>query len=625
MSCGGGLDGPRLDRWLGDVEVVHGTNYVVPPTRRPAVVSVYDCWFLTHPAQADAACAAPVEVLRRRVRAGATVHASSHATATRCASVLGAERVEVIHLGPLAVPDASPPGHRSRGRRRWPVDPFVLALGTLERRKNLPRSSAAFDARRRRRTPTPGSSSPGRPATTGPPSTRPSTRSARRCAARRCGRAPSTTPTKAWLLRHARVLAYPSLDEGFGFPLLDAQQAGLPVVATRRRLDPRGRRRRRRCWSPSATSTPSPAPSPRCSTTTTRRSELIAAGRRTWPSSPGRPTATALVHALPPAAREPMTVTVLCGGVGAARFLRGLLWSSTPRAVTAVVNTGDDTTLHGLSISPDLDTITYTLAGAIDPERGWGLAGETWQAMGGPRPLRRVRPAGSSAATTWFNLGDRDLATHLYRTARLAEGASPTAVAAEVAPGVGPRAAVAADDRRACGHDRSSWRRGRGRLVPGLLRAAAATAWRCAACASAATAPRPTPEVRAALEPAATIVVAPSNPIVSIGPLRALPASTSCCGRRREHVVAVSPIVGGAALKGPADHMLAELGHEPSVVGVARLYAPIAAALVDRSRRRRPRAGGRGGRDARRDRRVGDVDPPRSPPTWPAAVLAAVS
>jgi LPPG:FO 2-phospho-L-lactate transferase len=126
------------------------------------------------------------------------------------------------------------------------------------------------------------------------------------------------------------------------------------------------------------------------------------------------------------------TITVLSGGVGAARFLRGLLSVVDAADVTAIVNTGDDTTLHGLSISPDLDTITYTLAGAIDPERGWGLAGETWQAMGALARYAVVRPEGSAAGTTWFNLGDRDLATHLYRTARMAEGASPTVVADEV-------------------------------------------------------------------------------------------------------------------------------------------------------------------------------------------------
>src|SRR5699024_7836405 len=118
---------------------------------------------------------------------------------------------------------------------------------------------------------------------------------------------------------------------------------------------------------------------------------------------------------------------------GAARFLAGLLGVVPARDVTAIVNTGDDTELHGLAISPDLDTITYTLAGAIDPERGWGLVDETWRAMEALTRYAAVRPDGSTAAPTWFNLGDQDLATHFYRTARLAEGATLTEVTAEIA------------------------------------------------------------------------------------------------------------------------------------------------------------------------------------------------
>ena len=124
-------------------------------------------------------------------------------------------------------------------------------------------------------------------------------------------------------------------------------------------------------------------------------------------------------------------IAVLAGGVGAARFLNGLLNSATP--VVAIVNTGDDTTLHGLYISPDLDTITYTLAKAIDPTRGWGLADETWNAMSALARYASHRPAESSAAPTWFNLGDKDLATHFYRTARLQEGAQLSDVTREIA------------------------------------------------------------------------------------------------------------------------------------------------------------------------------------------------
>ena len=124
---------------------------------------------------------------------------------------------------------------------------------------------------------------------------------------------------------------------------------------------------------------------------------------------------------------------MLCGGVGAARFLAGAVQVVEPSSITAVVNTADDAVINGLAISPDLDTVVYTLAGAIDPERGWGLGGETWTAMDALERYAAVRPASSEAAITWFRLGDRDLATHLYRTARRAEGATLTEITAEIA------------------------------------------------------------------------------------------------------------------------------------------------------------------------------------------------
>jgi LPPG:FO 2-phospho-L-lactate transferase len=273
-----------------------------------------------------------------------------------------------------------------------------------------------------------------------------------------------------------------------------------------------------------------------------------------------------------------VTVAVLSGGVGAARFLRGLLAVVDPVDVAAIVNTGDDTVLHGLSISPDLDTITYTLAGAIDPERGWGLAGESWQAMAALARFEAVRPAGSVAATTWFNLGDRDLATHLYRTARLAEGASATVVAEEIgrAWGLGLRLLPMTDGTQSTMIELASGEEVSFQDYFVRLRHDVAVR----AVRFEGDGATPTPEVVAAIEEADVVVVAPSNPVVSIGPLRALPGVEELLQLQRERTVAVSPIVGGAALKGPADHMLAELGHEPSAAGVARLYAPIATALV---------------------------------------------
>ena len=275
-----------------------------------------------------------------------------------------------------------------------------------------------------------------------------------------------------------------------------------------------------------------------------------------------------------------MSVAVLCGGVGAARFLRALAWVHPAGDTVGIVNTGDDTVLHGLNVSPDIDTITYTLAAAIDPVRGWGLHDETWRAMEALARYAAVRPAGSSAAPTWFNLGDQDLATHFYRTARLAEGATLTEVTAEItaAWGVHQRLVPMSDDRVT--------------TMVSLLEEGIEVPFQeyfvqrhhsvpvAAVRFAGADAARPSAAMLAALADADVVVVAPSNPLVSIAPIRALAGVDAALAARRDSVVAISPIVAGAALKGPADRMLAELGMEPSVVGVARLYAPIAAALV---------------------------------------------
>ena len=262
--------------------------------------------------------------------------------------------------------------------------------------------------------------------------------------------------------------------------------------------------------------------------------------------------------------------TVLAGGVGAARYLRGAIEALGADAVTAVVNVGDDVVLHGLHVSPDLDTCTYTLAGAIDPDRGWGLAGETWHAMA---ELERY------GGEAWFSLGDRDLGTHLYRTQRLGEGARLTDVTAEItdAWGLGCRLLPVTDDRvetRVTLTDGEEI--GFQEYFVRLAHNVAVTDVRFAGAVSA----RPTPEVLAAIEGAATLVIAPSNPIVSIAPVLAVPGVADAVQARRAHNVAVSPIVGGKALKGPADRMLRELGEEATVVGVARRYRDLAATLV---------------------------------------------
>ena len=273
-------------------------------------------------------------------------------------------------------------------------------------------------------------------------------------------------------------------------------------------------------------------------------------------------------------------ITVLAGGVGAARFLRGLVLEVEPTNISVVVNTGDDTMMHGLNISPDLDTVTYTTANAIDPDRGWGLANESWRVMESLARYQDVKPDTSTAAGTWFNLGDRDLATHLYRTARIAEGATLSTVTQEIARawGLTFNMMPMSDDQVSTKVDiiedgvastisfqEYFVKRRHSVPVTGVEFVGATTA-------------RPT--FIATLQSSDTIIIAPSNPIVSLGPIRALPGVDSALTSLRERVVAISPIVAGSALKGPADRMMVELGHEASVVGVARIYAPICATLV---------------------------------------------
>jgi LPPG:FO 2-phospho-L-lactate transferase len=272
-------------------------------------------------------------------------------------------------------------------------------------------------------------------------------------------------------------------------------------------------------------------------------------------------------------------ICVICGGVGAARFLRALREVVDPADVVAIVNTGDDTVLHGLSISPDIDTIVYTLAGAIDSERGCGLSGETWTAMASLERYAAVRPHGSGAAPTWFNLGDRDLATHFYRTARLAEGGPLSDITDEIARAWNvPERLIPMTNSRVSttlelvGGETVSFQEYFVKLRHGV----AVRSVRFVGAEQATL----HPDAARAIAEADTVVIAPSNPIVSIGPIRALAGVDELLASRRSSVVAVSPIIGGAALKGPADRMLTELGHESSVVGVARLYRAIAGALV---------------------------------------------
>jgi LPPG:FO 2-phospho-L-lactate transferase len=270
-------------------------------------------------------------------------------------------------------------------------------------------------------------------------------------------------------------------------------------------------------------------------------------------------------------------LVALCGGVGAARMLSGLVRVVPAADITAIVNVGDDMVLHGLHISPDLDTVTYTLAGMDNRDTGWGVAGESWAVMD---ELTRI------GGEDWFRLGDRDLATHLFRTGRLRDGETLSSVTAALCDrrGIAVRMLPVTDDplRTRVTLAEPSELGPRGSEVGfqdyfvRLRHDVAVSGVRFEGADSA----HPAPGVMESLEEADTIVVCPSNPIVSIGPLLAVPGVRGALAARRTRVVAVSPIVAGAALKGPADRLMAELGSEASVVGVARLYAPWVGTLV---------------------------------------------
>ena len=267
-------------------------------------------------------------------------------------------------------------------------------------------------------------------------------------------------------------------------------------------------------------------------------------------------------------------LAALAGGVGAARFLRGLVQVVPPDDITVVVNTGDDDWFHGLLVCPDLDTVIYTLAGAENPDTGWGLAGETFAAIDA---LERY------ALPTWFRLGDRDLATHVYRSDRVRAGAPLSTIAAEIAAawGVRSRLLPMSDDPVST---RIDVRTGGGsvaelhmqewfvreRAEPPVVAVRFDGVDRAAAAAG----------VLEALDRADTIVVCPSNPVISIGPILAVPGVREALLRRRDRVVGVSPIIAGAPVKGPADRLMGPLGMEVSCVGVARAYRDFCSALV---------------------------------------------
>ena len=254
-------------------------------------------------------------------------------------------------------------------------------------------------------------------------------------------------------------------------------------------------------------------------------------------------------------------IVALAGGVGAARFLAGLVRVIAPQKLLVIGNTGDDAEIHGLEISPDLDTVVYTLAGLADPVRGWGLEGDTF---------RCLQALGRLGAETWFQLGDRDLATHLYRTERLRQGATLTEVTGEIAGARGVRARVVPMSDQPV-RTRLETRRGSLDFQTYFVRRRARDAVLGVRLAGVEEA-RPAPGVLEAVAEARAVVVCPSNPILSIGPILAVPGIREALRNTRAPVAAISPIVGGRALKGPAARMMRSMGLRPSALQVAELY-----------------------------------------------------
>ena len=263
-----------------------------------------------------------------------------------------------------------------------------------------------------------------------------------------------------------------------------------------------------------------------------------------------------------------MKLVALAGGVGGAKLGLGLYRAMDPLDLTFVVNTGDDVVMHGLHVSPDPDILMYTLSGVVNEETGWGLSGETFRVADGLK--RYGRP-------TWFKLGDGDLATHIHRTALMQEGSLSQAIdsirrALEIKARILPMTEtfvptlLDTDEGRMHLQDYLVRRRCEPKLFgivfDGVERA------------------RPAPGVLAAVEEADGIVVCPSNPLISIGPILAVPGLRDALCKRRTDVVALCPLVGGKSLKGPSDKMMAELGYDVSAVGVAALYRDICGTMV---------------------------------------------
>lgn len=264
-----------------------------------------------------------------------------------------------------------------------------------------------------------------------------------------------------------------------------------------------------------------------------------------------------------------MNVTVLAGGVGAARFLEGLVQVVTPEEITVISNVGDDEEFFGLRVSPDIDIVIYTLAGAVDAEKGWGLQGETFNAL---------KAFGRFGYETWFNLGDADMATCAHRTELLRGGATLSEATRSIADAFGLRLRLlpvtddvlrtrVTTDAGVLSFQEYFVKRRTEDEVRGITFDGAEEA-------------RPAPGVLEAIDSADVIAVAPSNPVVSIGPVLSVAGVRAALQSTAAPIVGVSPIIGGKTVKGPADRMMAALGMTPSAAGVAEAYADFMDVLV---------------------------------------------
>lgn len=256
-------------------------------------------------------------------------------------------------------------------------------------------------------------------------------------------------------------------------------------------------------------------------------------------------------------------ITALGGGVGAAKFLEGFCAVTGEEPLNIIVNTGDDITLHGLNISPDVDTVIYRLSGMIDKKKGWGLEGDTFFCLSGLKTL---------GLDTWFNIGDRDFATHLYRTQLYARGFSPTEIASNISRAFGldehikvfPMTDAQVETWIVTDEGEMHFQEYlvKKRMKPAVIKVIIKNIDQA----------EPPPGVLSYIETSRAVIICPSNPIISIGPILHVKGVRDALKRSKAKIIAISPLIGGTPLKGPADRLMKGLGLEVSSAGVARLY-----------------------------------------------------